>query len=73
VGIVGFALSIVGSWIRNPTTRRVLPTPDTGAIVGFVGFCEKVGEEITRQVWVGTERVTERDDAVEILSRRTVR
>ena len=34
--------SIVGSATRNPTITNTLLMLDTPAIVGFVGFCEKV-------------------------------
>jgi hypothetical protein len=34
--------------MSNPTTRNPLLTPNTVTIVGFVGFCEEVGEEILR-------------------------
>jgi hypothetical protein len=33
--------NIVGSQTHNPTTRNPLLTPNTRAIVGFVGFCER--------------------------------
>jgi hypothetical protein len=36
---------------QNPTTTNALLMPDTPAIVGFVGFCEKVGERIHGGEW----------------------
>jgi hypothetical protein len=34
--------------MSNPTTGKALLTPNTVTIVGFVGFCEEVGEEILK-------------------------
>jgi hypothetical protein len=42
VSIVGLVKSIVGCQTQNPTTTNPLLMLDTPAIVGFVGFCEKV-------------------------------
>ena len=50
--------------MRNPTPRSALPTPNTGTIVGFVGFCEKVGEDI---FWGERDDETQREVMIESL------
>jgi hypothetical protein len=37
--------------VQNPTTRKALLMLNTADIVGFVGFCKEVWEEILRVEW----------------------
>jgi hypothetical protein len=51
--------------MQNPTPRKALLMLNTGTVVGFVGFCEQVWEEIFRDLlW---EDETQREVVVESL------